>query len=88
MNAANCLRYLPLLENASKESWPRGPGFDLPLKGAAFLQIEQVQSALSELKCLKLWSRFAPLILYNWQNSLTLVHFKLLHASLGRAGEL
>ena len=27
-----------------KESWPKGPGFGLPLKGAALLQIGQVRS--------------------------------------------
>ena len=52
-----------------------GPGFGLSLKGAVLLQIEQVPSALSELKCLKLWGRFAPPFLYNLQNSLTLAHF-------------
>jgi hypothetical protein len=29
----------------SKESWPKGPGFGLPLKGAVSLKARQVKSA-------------------------------------------
>ena len=29
----------------SKESWPKGPGFGLPLKGAVALKARQVKSA-------------------------------------------
>jgi hypothetical protein len=35
--AGNCL--------ISKESWPKGPGFGLPLKGAVLLKTVQVKSA-------------------------------------------
>jgi hypothetical protein len=30
---------------SSKESWPKGPGFGLPLKGAVSLKARQVKSA-------------------------------------------
>ena len=55
-----------------KESWPKGPSFGMPLKGAVLHKAVQVKS---DLKCLKLWCRFALMFLYNWQNSLTLAHF-------------
>jgi hypothetical protein len=50
---------------ASKESSPEGPVSGLPLKGAVLVKALQVKSVESGLKCLKLWSRFAPPILCN-----------------------
>jgi len=34
-----------LLAYKCKESWPKGPGFGLPLKGAVLLKAVQVKSA-------------------------------------------
>ncbi len=36
---------IDILEKNNKESWPKGPGFGLPMKGAVLLKAVQVKSA-------------------------------------------
>ena len=70
---------IPWIGHDNKESWPKGPGFGLPLKGAVLLKTVEVKSVY-------LWLASWPVLNYGQtgitgrraQPFLTIAHFKLL----------